>query len=80
MEDFQACKDYAGSHFTFFASMQVTVPAQPERKELPRITASAEELSAKPVHPCALFWLIKPALLLVDLKCERYEPTASSWA
>ena len=27
------------------------MPAEPERKELPRITASAEELSAKPVHP-----------------------------
>jgi hypothetical protein len=43
--------------------MQVTVPAEPERRELPRITASAEELSAKPVHLCTLSWLIPPAIL-----------------
>ena len=40
-----------------FASVQVTVPAEPERRELPRITASAEELSAMPVHSCALYVL-----------------------
>lgn len=32
------------------AAAQVTTPAQPERRELPRITASADELAAKPVR------------------------------
>ena len=69
----QACKGYGSSRFTLFGSVQVTVPAEPGRKELPRITASAEELAAKPVHLCTLSRLLPPATLLpAHLGPERY--------